>query len=725
MAIRGSQGVKGDFGDIVEGIGYLGCEWGLGVLQVSTSVCGHVRQVRSAPCEPEDPAGGRGAGVVAAPSISRVPENGGATQSQAHLRRRQTARTLGINAVSSLQSSAKSLDSCARMLLDGAKKMKITSVEFRNYKGLKHFSVALQAMNVLVGPNNCGKSTIIDAFKILSVALRRARARRPDIVMGPKGRTYGHELAADILAVSLENSHTDYADTETTILFRISNGNHLQLYFPKDGGCRLLAIPQGKAISTAAAFKSEYPISVAIVPVLGRVEHEETLVQKETVQRNIETHLASRHFRNYWHHFPEDFGEFSSLIAATWPTMEILAPEVVHGRAPRLSMFCLENRITRELFWAGSGFQIWCQLLTHIVAGRGSTLLVVDEPEIYLHPDVQRQLVSILRRSGSDVLLASHSPEIIGEADPSEILLIDKRNRSGQRLRDAEGVQCALDRIGSSQNITLTRLARNRRILFVENEQDINLIRRFARQVGFIQLAAGTDITAVSSKGFSSWEKVEALGWGIPLTLGADLVIGAIYDRDYWCAEEIEDVLMRLRSQIAFAAIHSRKEIENYLLVPIALTKAIAAAVTDRLERGAAVLPAPPTEPEMEAMLDEITTPLRAEVQSQYIARRQDFFRRSRSGLDPASVAHRAIEVVDTKWKTISTRMEIVPGKAVLGLLRDRIQLEYGVSLSDQRIVGAFRPADIPSDLRYLLECLDRFRQATPNTAAVSRDENA
>ena len=54
--------------------------------------------------------------------------------------------------------------------------MKITSIEFRNYKALKCYSLSLQPMNLLVGPNNCGKSTVIDAFKILSVALRRASA---------------------------------------------------------------------------------------------------------------------------------------------------------------------------------------------------------------------------------------------------------------------------------------------------------------------------------------------------------------------------------------------------------------------------------------------------------------------------------------------------------------------------------------------------------------------
>ncbi|HSU83606.1 MAG TPA: AAA family ATPase, partial [Thermoanaerobaculia bacterium] len=41
----------------------------------------------------------------------------------------------------------------------------ITSVEFRNFKAFSHFSISLQSLNILVGPNNCGKSTILGAFR--------------------------------------------------------------------------------------------------------------------------------------------------------------------------------------------------------------------------------------------------------------------------------------------------------------------------------------------------------------------------------------------------------------------------------------------------------------------------------------------------------------------------------------------------------------------------------
>src|SRR5579859_4031623 len=74
------------------------------------------------------------------------------------------------------------------------------------------------------------------------------------------------------------------------------------------------------------------------------------------------------------------------------------------GAAPFLAMFCDERRIERELFWAGFGFQVWCQLLTHILRAETATVLVIDEPEIYLHPDLQHQLLSLLRDLGPDVL---------------------------------------------------------------------------------------------------------------------------------------------------------------------------------------------------------------------------------------------------------------------------------------------------------------------------------
>jgi len=56
------------------------------------------------------------------------------------------------------------------------------SIRFRNFKSLKNFTVRLKSFNVLVGPNNAGKSTILDAFRLLAVAIRYASRRNPTII---------------------------------------------------------------------------------------------------------------------------------------------------------------------------------------------------------------------------------------------------------------------------------------------------------------------------------------------------------------------------------------------------------------------------------------------------------------------------------------------------------------------------------------------------------------
>ena len=142
------------------------------------------------------------------------------------------------------------------------------------------------------------------------------------------------------------------------------------------------------------------------------------------------------------------------MVGKTWPSTELAPPELPDPLDRKLIMLCRENRIAREIFWAGFGFQVWCQLLTHVSRASEASILIVDEPEIYLHPDVQRQLIGILRDIPPDILLASHSSEIMSEADAGEILLIDKSKKSAERLNNVEGIQKALNSLLDQHKIS-------------------------------------------------------------------------------------------------------------------------------------------------------------------------------------------------------------------------------------------------------------------------------
>lgn len=584
--------------------------------------------------------------------------------------------------------------------------VRITSVTFRNFKALQNFSLHLHDMNILVGPNNSGKSTILAGFRALEVALRRARSRNVEVVTISGRAVRGHKINPDHLPISLENVHTNYGEEDSVVDFRLSNKNSLRLIFPPDGGCVLVCSTEGRPAHKPSTFKTAFPIEIAVVPVLGPLEHRESVVERDTVVKALNTHRAARHFRNYWRYFGEGFNDFKNLVQATWPGMDIDPPErALDLYDNAISMFCREDRIARELYWSGFGFQVWCQLLTHIVRARGASLLVVDEPEIYLHPELQRQLLSILRAEGPDILMATHSTEIMGDSDPSEIVLVDKTNRNGRRLREVSEVQLALDLVGSVQNLALTQLARNRRVLFVEGASDFRIIRRFAKILGYEELAAGIGVTLVESAGFSSWHKIKSLSWGLEKTIGNSLRLAAVYDRDYWPEEQIQQMEKELEDSLGLVIVLKRKEMENYLLSPVVLQRAVERTYREYLRRGNE---GDKKEFNVSDCLLRITEACRADTQAQYIAKRVEFFQRDRR--DGATLNAETIRWFETMWSELETRMAIVPGKQVLHHFRNDLSTSLKITLTESKILDSFTKVDVPADMVAIVQRLESYR---------------
>lgn len=581
----------------------------------------------------------------------------------------------------------------------------LTSMRYREFKALEDFSLTLGDMTVLVGPNNSGKSTVISSLRVLSAALRTARSRNPHRIRLPDREVFGYQIPEDSIPISLENVHTDYLEHEASVRFRFSNANELLLVFPSDGGCYLVPEPSGRRILSTTEFRGAYPFELVTVPVLGPVEHNEPILDIDTVRWNLATHRAARNFRNYWRHFPEKFDEFADLIDLTWPDVAIRPPELaITASEAYLYMMCTERRFPRELFWMGVGFQVWCQILTHFVRGANSQLLVIDEPEIYLHPHVQRQLVGLLRGAPADVVLATHSPEIITESEPDELVVIDKRQHVGRRLKSGSEVAGALRSIGSAQNLVYTQVARTRRLLFVEGDE-YRIIAAFARLLGRPRVAAAMDYAVFPWGGFPVPEAVLAISRGMTEALGDDLEFAGVFDRDFRCDEEVAMVVEQLEQRLDLVHVQRRKETENYLLVPEALQRAATIAIRDRARRKGELPAVEP--PDIRMLLDRVTEPMRFEISGQYVGKKIDFRRRQR--LDSASVAAEVAKWFDRTWSSLDTRLEIVPGKDVLRELNQKLQEAYSIHLTWRPIVAAFRESEVPLEMRSLVASLAGF----------------
>ena len=240
------------------------------------------------------------------------------------------------------------------------------------------------------------------------------------------------------------------------------------------------------------------------------------------------------------------------MIHETWPGMDIERPEVdtSHG-PPLLRMFCPEERIPREIFWAGFGFQVWCQMLTYIVRGRSASMLVIDEPDIYLHSDLQRQLLSLLKNLGPDILLATHSTEILTEADPGDLVVIDKTVLRAKRIKNPHELQRVFQALGSNLNPILTQLAKSKRAVFVEGK-DFQILSRFARRLGMARVADRSDFAVIPAGGFNP-QKIRDFTAGVESTLGTKIRAAVVFDRDYRSPEEVRSIIEALQE---FCRLH-------------------------------------------------------------------------------------------------------------------------------------------------------------------------
>ncbi|MCD4697004.1 MAG: AAA family ATPase, partial [Bacteroidales bacterium] len=159
----------------------------------------------------------------------------------------------------------------------------VTSIKYKNYKSFKQFSVSLKEFNILVGPNNAGKSTVIGSLKILAEGIRKAKSKKPIRIDGPDGMDIlGYEIDLKHVPIATENVFYNYDDSEPAIIrFRLSDNSYLQIFFPSKGVCYMNHESTKFIIRSPKEFNEKVGIEIGFVPILGPVEHQERLYKKE------------------------------------------------------------------------------------------------------------------------------------------------------------------------------------------------------------------------------------------------------------------------------------------------------------------------------------------------------------------------------------------------------------------------------------------------------------
>ncbi|WP_434287420.1 ATP-dependent nuclease [Celeribacter sp. SCSIO 80788] len=567
--------------------------------------------------------------------------------------------------------------------------MKLKSLEFFDYKSFPRFKISARDKNVLVGPNNAGKSTSLDALRIAFDVLRSARRRSSQLrSQDGHGVCATYFVPQSVVQLDLRYCVHNFKEVTAKIELTATNGNKFVIKLNPDADLECYLVSDTPAQKGSQYLKSQFPLDIVVVPTLSPLEQNEEVVRFETVERNRFGRLASRNFRNFWlHKTDKEFEAFSDLVEHGWPGIRLMPPEIQRdGKRSFVQMYFRDGSNVREVQWAGFGFQVWMQTMMHLTQSDHRSILVLDEPDIYLHPDLQHRLLQLVGQRVGQFFIATHSTEIINASDAADVLIVRPSAQSAKRLRNENGYSEVYSAIGSSENAQFARLARTQKVLYFEGA-DNRLLSKVSKALGGIDYLSGSSVTLMKTDGFSNWGKVSTTAWVFREFFDMEVQVAALFDSDYRSLEEVDEFEKKMAEAGACCFVLPFKEIENVLLVPRAMNAVIQkySDGIDQSESSTAV------EAEFERLIGEARDKVFGLRMGHYI----QYQLSKNPKLDTPTLSSTFQAQFTEDWSNTDFRTAVVPGKVIFSAMGKFVQENFGVTLTTSRVADELTAAEI------------------------------
>ena len=548
----------------------------------------------------------------------------------------------------------------------------------------------------IIGPNSAGKSTVIESIALaercLQIARRKAPTRRVKHA-GEERKAYSMPLLGEEDAD--DPVRFDFGRDEARASIFWQNGSSIHMVWPADSSDEdadtdaffYLVDPRGLSPRSIPAVREQFE-PVTVVPVVTPLDRVEEMKNLDYVRRHASSRLASRHFRNHAFQMQQDgsWSDFREWSAEWLPEIELLDVEFVSS-ANRLAVFYREpgSRVPKELAWTGDGVQIWLQLLWHLFrASQQAKVILLDEPEVYLHPDLQRRLVRLLEAIAAQVVLASHSADVVTEAPPDSVVWIDRRTNSARKPTTDAALAALGSSIGSSFNLALARAGRVRLALATDT-QDVRLLRALARHVGALRIANEQALTIIQLRDATTWAG-EGLRGNLRALLPTGVPTIVLLEPRFRTARANAALADAIETIGAPARIWARNELTNYVLDRDTLARVSGAApeaVQDHLV----------------AALEELGERTRAQVIAEAV--------RSSRRSDTTASMNSAAALFDQQWIVPGRRLALVRGQDVLTTLNTWFESEDYKVVAPYALGRAIRPGALDSEVYSLLLEID------------------
>ena len=340
---------------------------------------------------------------------------------------------------------------------------KIDKINISGFRRLHAIELDMKPFNVLIGANGVGKTSILDAFTLLSASASgnldnklsqlggivnlRTRGKSDKIsftvdMSVPKREPYKYELEIEPVGTgySIPRELLSQNRGQSTPFKHIDSQKNSIFYF--DPGTNKMARPtwEHNPFETSLAQTSKlFSDPEALRKVLATAHQYHALDISQRAPVKLPQSMKPAHMPGvdgedlipYLYNMRESesnrYDAIIDTLRVAFPGFDTLGfPPVAAGM---LTMTWKDNRLNQQIsiheLSEGTLRFIW--LVSLLYSPRLSTITMIDEPEVSLHPEMLNILVDVMREASkrTQLIIATHSDRLIRFLQPEEVVVMD------------------------------------------------------------------------------------------------------------------------------------------------------------------------------------------------------------------------------------------------------------------------------------------------------------
>lgn len=473
----------------------------------------------------------------------------------------------------------------------------ITELILKNFKSITNQTYKFSDFDLLVGRNNSGKSTILQAMAIWQYCIDEFHR------MKRTGKSGAQIVLPNFTSLPLPEFNLLWTDKVDR---KYKKGNTTPEYILIDITLKYLK-PDGAIGEFGVQLRYQTPQSIYAIPIKGWAEfkkldnaHElprivyvppfsgldpfEEWADDGVLRRNIGKGQPGSVLRNLLFRVidkydtdkegkqirikPEKIDNWNTIQSKIkdWFGVNLLPLKYEKGISINIeAKYENENSKEFDIISGGSGFHQALTLLAFYYGYEGVTTILFDEPDAHMHVNLQREILNYFQQlKTTQFIIATHAEEFIKGVSSESIIFVLKQKP--ERIQSTPEIITALADI---DNMAIVSTLQEPYILYVEGEDDERILNAWASVLKkenilkkyFIESMGGTTKVEMKKRADQHFAGLKKIVPNVQRLM--------LFDYD------TEETSFHPTANNPALFEWGRKNIENYLLVPSAWKRAI------------------------------------------------------------------------------------------------------------------------------------------------------